>query len=55
LGKNFNQQSNCVIGAVKDFIPYFHGDAEAKHFCSLFEKNLQEVCSVTAEEYVKVL
>lgn len=55
LGENFNQQSNCVIGAVKDFISYFHGDEEAKHFCSLFEENLQEVCSVTATEYVKVL
>ena len=55
LGENFEQQSNCVIGAVKDFISYFHGDEEAKYFCSLFEENLNEVCSVTAKEYGKVL
>ena len=55
LGENFEQQSNCVIGAVKDFISYFHGDEEAKHLCSLFEENLEQVCSATAIEYVKVL
>jgi len=55
LGENFEQQSNCVIGAVKDFISYFHGDKEAKHFCSLFQKNLEQTCTATAIEYVKVL
>ena len=55
LGANFKQQSNCVIGAVKDFISYFHGDEEAKYFCSLFKETLQGVCDSTATEYVKVL
>jgi hypothetical protein len=56
LGKNYEQQSNCIIGAVKDFISYFHGDTQAKELCSLFEdKSLQAVCSSTAQEYVKVL
>ena len=55
LGENFEQQSNCVIGAVKDFISYHHGDSEAKHLCSLFEEDLEQVCTTTATEYVKVL
>ena len=55
LGEDFKQQSNCAIGAVKDFISYFHGDQEAMHFCSLFEESLEGVCSSTAQEYVKVL
>jgi len=55
LGEDFEQQSNCVIGAVKDFISYFHGDKEAKHLCSLFAEDLEQVCTTTATEYVKVL
>ena len=55
LGENFKQQSNCVIGAVKDFISYFHGDKEAKYLCSLFQEGLEQTCTATAIEYVKVL
>lgn len=55
LGEDFEQQSNCVIGAVKDFISYHHRDEEAKHFCSLFEQDLEQACSAAATEYVKVL
>ena len=56
LGKDFMQQSNCVIGAVKDFISYHHSDVEAKALCSSFEDvQLQAVCFSTAESYVKIL
>lgn len=56
MGKDFTQQSNCVIGAVKDFISYHHADVEAKVLCSSFEDaQLQSVCFATAESYVKVL
>ena len=55
-GKDFTQQSNCVIGAVKDFISYHHSDVEAKALCSSFEDTeLQSVCFTTAESYVKIL
>lgn len=56
LGVDFDQQSNCVIGAVKDFISYHHGDTEALEFCaSLPTPELQEVCTSTAKSYVTVL
>jgi len=56
LGKDFQQQSNCVIGAVKDFISYHHSDVQAKELClSLESLQLQQVCTSTAETYAKVL
>ncbi len=56
MGKDFSQQSNCVIGATKDFISYYHSDIEAKALCSSFEDvQLQSVCFATAESYVKIL
>lgn len=56
MGKDFSQQSNCVIGAVKDFISYHHSDSEAKALCSSFEDaQLRSVCFATAESYAKIL
>ncbi|TSC98154.1 MAG: hypothetical protein Greene101447_117, partial [Parcubacteria group bacterium Greene1014_47] len=56
LGKDFQQQSNCVIGAVKDFISYHHSDIQAKELCSSLESlELQQVCKSTSETYAKVL
>src|SRR3989344_4170724 len=37
LGNTEEQRINCVIGAVKDFISYFHSDTQAKALCSSFE------------------
>jgi hypothetical protein len=54
LGKNDTQQSNCIIGAVKDFISYFHSDIEAKNFCAAVPIEFQNTCFDTAEEYYKV-
>ncbi|MDP2637397.1 MAG: hypothetical protein Q8P03_02180 [bacterium] len=56
LGKDFTQRSNCVIGAVKDFISYFHSDIQAKELCaSLDGADLQKVCRDTAESYATIL
>lgn len=56
LGQDFFSKSNCIVGAVKDFISYHHSDAEAKVLCSSLEdEELQSVCFSTAENYVKVL
>lgn len=51
LGKDLRQQSNCVIGAVKDFISYFHSDAQANEFCSILSPELQTICFETAKFY----
>ncbi len=53
LGNNFDAQSNCVIGAVKDFISYFHSDVQAKQFCVALDVSLQPVCMDTAAAYYK--
>jgi len=52
LGKDYFERSNCVIGAVKDFISYFHSDQEAKVFCASFaDEKLKSVCDSTTVSY----
>ncbi len=53
LGKSFEARSNCIIGAVKDFISYFHSDIQAKTLCNSLSKDLQNICSDTTENYYK--
>ncbi len=55
LGKDFEQKSNCVIGAVKDFISYYHSEKEATVFCNSLAPDLQKICSDTAISYYKTL
>ncbi len=54
LGKNDEQRSNCIIGAVKDFISYFHSDIEAKNLCASLSRQLRSTCSITVENYYKI-
>lgn len=54
LGKDYRQQSNCIIGAVKDFISYFHSDTEARGLCASLPENLRDVCFSTAKSYYSV-
>jgi hypothetical protein len=54
LGKNERQQTGCVVGAVKDFISYFHSDTQAKQFCNSFlveDKTLTDICLFIAGDY----
>ena len=36
IGKNYEQQLGCFIGAAKDFKYYFHDDSEAKKLCEQY-------------------
>ena len=54
LGQDQREQSNCVIGAVKDFISYYHSDKEAYELCSTLPDTLQSVCNSTAENYYRL-
>ncbi len=54
LGEDYEARSNCVIGAVKDFISYYSRDTEAKELCESFDKDLRKVCLKTTEEYYAV-
>ena len=54
LGEDARQQNNCVIGAVKDFISYFHSDVQAKQLCKLFSTGTEEICLDTANFYYQI-
>ena len=55
LGKNYEQQSNCIVGASKDFVSYFHSDVQAYALCdSLDDKNMTQLCRETVKDYYKV-
>jgi hypothetical protein len=51
LGTSFDQRSNCIIGAVKDFISYYHSDKEAKELCNSLDADITLICLKTAKEY----
>lgn len=55
LGKNYRQKSNCIIGAAKDFVAYFHSDAEARMFCKSLPAEFQKECLKVVDDFVKVL
>lgn len=55
LGADEEAQKNCFIGAVKDFISYFHGDTQATELCNALTPNLAQICTQTKEEYMRTL
>ncbi|OGG51174.1 hypothetical protein A2704_02935 [Candidatus Kaiserbacteria bacterium RIFCSPHIGHO2_01_FULL_54_36b] len=56
LGNTEEEQTHCVIGAVKDFISYFHSDTQAKRFCSAFEDaDIASRCLSEATDYYALL
>lgn len=55
LGVGYIQQSNCIVGAVKDFISYHHSDVEAKALCQAIDSSINDICLTTTTEYYKTL
>jgi hypothetical protein len=54
LGEDYRQKSQCIVGAVKDFISYYHDDAKARQLCeSLGDKEMTSLCLTTATDYYK--
>lgn len=51
LGGNLNAQNNCIIGAVKDFVSYYHSDTQAKQFCDSLAGDLSGICISTMDSY----
>jgi hypothetical protein len=52
LGEDYEARSNCVIGAARYFVLYYHSDEQAKAFCdSLEAESLRAVCLRAAEEH----
>lgn len=50
-----NDRANCVIGAVKEIISYYHSDIQAKEFCSILDDANKSICASTADEYYRLL
>lgn len=44
LGRDHEQRSYCVLGAVLDFVYYYHSDVQAKAFCAALDPDLREGC-----------
>jgi len=53
LGGDYPARSHCIIGAVKDFISYYHSDKEAKELCAILESDLTRACNDTAVAYYR--
>jgi hypothetical protein len=50
-----NQEKNCMIGAVKDFISYFHRGDEAQSLCFAFPERFKNDCLNTRASYLQTL
>lgn len=50
-GSDYEAQSNCIVGAAKDFVSYFHSDKQAKQLCASLPPDLQSICSGTVTSY----
>ena len=55
LGRDYEQKSNCIVGAVKDFISYHHSDTQALGLCQSLSPDLTQICTDTANSYYKSL
>lgn len=51
MGNGFEQQSNCIIGAVKDFVSYYHAEEKALELCNSLAEDIKQVCLQTEKEY----
>lgn len=51
LGSDYTAQSNCLIGAVKDFVSYYHSDNQANQLCLSLDTSLQGICQDTKTSY----
>ena len=51
LGSTQDAQQNCIVGAVKDFISYYHSDRQADALCHALVPSLQSLCQTTKTQY----
>lgn len=51
LGQTMDAKQNCIVGAVKDFISYYHSDTQANTLCEALPSDLQANCQTTKIQY----
>jgi len=44
LGRGHDQRAYCVLGAVLDFVYYYHSDEQAKALCAAIDRDLRQGC-----------
>jgi hypothetical protein len=44
---------NCMLGAVRDIVSYYHSDTQAKQFCALFSLDLKQRCEDEVTAYYR--
>jgi hypothetical protein len=44
-------QTNCIVGAVKEFISYYHAITQANSYCNLYTGQDQTTCLETGKQY----
>lgn len=52
-GPTLAARQGCVVGAVKDFISYYHSDTQATALCASFPQDLASLCTATKKDYYK--
>lgn len=51
IPKDQNDINNCIIGATKEIVSYYHNDKEALYFCSILDENTRDMCVSTTNSY----
>jgi hypothetical protein len=52
MGRDFDAKNNCLVGAVKDFISYFHSNAQGEKLCAVLQDTaLRDSCYATSKSY----
>lgn len=51
VGEDNEARSNCVTGAVRNFIHYYADDEQARALCESFKADLRALCLRASEEY----
>ncbi len=51
MGPDDHAKTQCIVGAVKDFVSYHHSDREAKALCETLPETIRPACLSTTESY----
>ena len=54
LGEDDEAWSNCIQGAVMDFISYYSDDTQAKELCESLDADLRDECFQTANDFYRI-
>ena len=51
MGRDFDARINCITGAVKDFVAYFHSKEAGQRLCAVLDPALRDPCRAVAEGF----